>query len=440
VAEAAGPDPAREVAAEAVAAAMAAGADAAEVFIRTGPAERLTWRGPGLVAEARGVHCEVLVRVWRAGRGLAVTTNAAGPRLSEVAAAAVAAARSDGQEQTPCLREGPADLLFPLPAPPGEEPASLAGALAEVAALPGLRGAQLTAVSTRGRQWSVLATSLGVSAAYETVQELAWLWADWRLARLGEAASGAGAEGVLAAGRRLAGLAALMGGEPGRPPAGSPGVLLAPAAAAHVARSLGGLLSGDGVARALRARMRGRDVRIASADLDLTDAPRRPGGMRTRPIDDEGTPTRDVPLLRAGRLVGLLHTLRSARDAGEPPTGSAHRPALWRSPAAGPANVRIEPGTERPDDLRLAMGSGIEVVGVGRPGRIQDGTGNFTLAAHGWLVEGGERTGPLLGVPLSANVFELLRAVRARGDDLTHVALADGAGAPSLLLDRMRVG
>jgi len=435
------PDRARAIAAETVAAAMVAGADAAEVFVRTGPAERLTWRGPDLVAETRGPNCDVVVRVWRGGWSLAVTATTITPALRDLARSAVAGARSHGEELTPCLRAGPADLVFPAAGEePNGEPGSLAGPLSDVAALPELRHAQLTGVWSQERQWSILVNSCDLAAAYEGVQQVAWLWADWPGGRIAEAASGGSGEGVLAAGRRLAGLASLMHADPGPPPTGSTSVLLAPAAAAHVARSLGGLLTGSGVARGLRPLIERRGGRIGSPSLDLTDAPRQPGGMRTRPIDDEGTPTRDVPLLRAGRLVGLLHTLRSARELGDEPTGSAHRAALWRPPAAAPSNLRIEPGTETRDHLRRAMGTGIEVVGLGRPGRIQDGTGNFTLTGHGWWVEGGERVRPLRGVPLSANVFELLRAVRGIGDDLAYSPLADGAGAPTLLLDRMRVG
>src|SRR5262249_40437509 len=163
------------------------------------------------------------------------------------------------------------------------------------------------------------------------------------------------------------------------------------------------LLTAGNLMGSLRPLLQRRGRRIASAAMDLTDAPHRPGGMRTRPIDDEGTPTREVALLRAGRLTGVLHTLGSARELGEERTGSARRPALWRPPVAGPSNVRIEPGTESPAGLRGAMGTGIEVVGLGRPGRIQDGTGNLVLSAHGWLVREGERARPLLGVPLSAN-------------------------------------
>jgi PmbA protein len=436
------PEEAAQVASDSVAAARAAGADAAEVFVRTGPLQRLTWRGAELAVEARGRQCEVLVRAWRRGRSLAVTATHLTGELRELARAAAAAAGSQGEELTPCLRPGPEVLLLPAaPIEQREDPGeSLAGALAEVASLPALRGAQLTAVCTSGRQWNVLANSLGLVAGYESVQQVAWLWADWPGGRLAEAVSGGGAAAVLAAGRRLAELAPVLRAEPQRGPGDSASVLLAPGVAAHVARALGDLLTGDNLAHGLRALVELRGRSIASSAIDLVDSPTRPDAMRTRPIDDEGTPTRDVPLLRKGRLAGVLHTLRSAGELGEEPTGSAYRPALWRPPAAGPSNVRIEPGGGSPAALREAMGAGIEVLGLGRPGRIQEGTGNFTLTAHGWFVEAGERMAPAVGVPLSANVFELLRRVRACGDDFGYAPLADGAGAPSLLLERMRIG
>ncbi len=145
-------------------------------------------------------------------------------------------------------------------------------------------------------------------------------------------------------------------------------------------------------------------------------------------------------LIEQGRLRAFLQTLRSAEELGVEPNGKATRATLWNHPRATPTNIYIPAGEHAPESLRQTMRRGLAVVGVLRPGRVQSATGNFTAVVQGWWVENGVPVQLVSGVPLAANIFHMVRALRARGNDLQFSPLADGAGAPSLLIDQMHAG
>jgi PmbA protein len=217
-------------------------------------------------------------------------------------------------------------------------------------------------------------------------------------------------------------------------------VVLAPDAAADVARVLGRVLCAQHVLGRL-GRLRDRvGQRIASTMLSLVDDGTLPGGVHTRPFDDEGTPTEATTLIEGGRLRGFLHTLRTAERLDALPNGKAERAAAWHAPEAAPSNVFIPAGSSTVDELRIGAGDGLAISGLLRSGRVQSTTGRFTAVGYGWRLRRGVPAQRVTGVPLSAGVFELMRAIAGRGDDLRFVPLADGAGSPSLLVEPMRVG
>jgi PmbA protein len=182
------------------------------------------------------------------------------------------------------------------------------------------------------------------------------------------------------------------------------------------------------------------DRPIAAPAVTLVDDGALASGLKSRPFDDEGTPTGATTLIERGTLRALLHTLDTAGRLGMAPNGKAVRPNLWQQPRSAPSNVSLQPGDADPGLLRQELRRGLAVVNALRPGRLHSATGKLTAIVQGWWVEEGVPVRPVSGVPLSANIFELLRDVRRCGRDLQHSPLADGAGAPSLLVERMQVG
>jgi PmbA protein len=216
--------------------------------------------------------------------------------------------------------------------------------------------------------------------------------------------------------------------------------VLSPAAAADVVRSAGSLLRADNVLGDLRPLQARLGRHIAAPAVTLVDDGRLPGGSRSRPFDDEGTPTGRSVLIQDGVLTGFLHTLETAHRLGATANGKATRPSLAKLPRPAPSNLFCAAGTQTEAQLRSRVATGLWISGFARPGRLMSITGRFTALADGHWVSPHAPPRQVRHVPVSANIFQLLRNVVACGDHVVFSPLADGTGAPAMLVDELVVG
>lgn len=434
----------RGIGIELVAAACAAGADDADVFLRDGRLTRLTLQGPH-ISESTGWQTHLALRVWRAGRcALATSNDASRAGLADLAARTVAAAEG-GMRLTPLLAKGdaPHGEDEPLEQPTAADRlAWLEETLAAVGRHPEADAERVTGCYTENLTRTVLVSSRGFAAQYTSPEYRLWLWVESSAGRL--VAAGASRRGgdlvaaTLAAYERQR--TAALDVDTCDVPSGACEVLLPPSVAADLARSLGVLLSADTVLAHFKRLLQYLDRPIAAPAVTLIDDGVLSGGLKSRPIDDEGTPTARTTLIEHGCLRTLLHSRHTAAALGAPPNGKATRPRLWDQPRPTPSAIHFTPGLESPEALSRQVRRGLVVSDALRPGRIQSTTGKFTTVVRGWWVEPGMPRRAVSRVPLAVNIFDLLGAVRACGNDLHFSSLADGAGAPSLLVDRMVVG
>ena len=428
-----------------VEAARDAGADHAEVYVRQGRSTRMTFQHD-YVNESAGGQGGLALRVWCGDRQALLTTDGlAAAQVADLAQRAVTLARRHGIPQAPLLRAGPDGRQFAAP----DERVSHADAVGEIARMlealrcnPAFERAIINACYTDESWNTALANSCGLVASHQSRRHALWVWIE-----------GMGGHTTASiASRRWSELAldqiyghlneqAALLAQPASPaPTGPCEVLLSPLAAAHLARSLGSLLLAENVLRDLRRLLDYIGRAIAAPAVTLIDDSTLADGLKSRPVDDEGTPTEATVLIERGELRALLHTLATAQQLGVAPNGKAVRPALWDQPHAAASNIYLRAGDAHPAELRRSIRRGLIVEGVMRPGRIQSSNGTFTLVVHGQWVEAGVPVRRVSGVPLSANIFKLLRGVRQCGADLHFSLLADGAGAPSVLVEHMQVG
>lgn len=198
-------------------------------------------------------------------------------------------------------------------------------------------------------------------------------------------------------------------------------VCLAPRALATFLRPVRAALAGREAllgASPFRGRLQ---EQVVAAAITLVDDPLAAGRPGSRPVDDDGVPSRTLPLINAGYVVGLLADLQLGAKAGVPSTGHA-----WRFPGAPPrvgfTNLRMLPGSTSPAALLAGMGTGLLVAdldwGTGPNGL----SGALTLRAPwAYLVESGAVVGRLEGVVLSGNVFNALNGEVAVGSDATWI-------------------
>ena len=154
---------------------------------------------------------------------------------------------------------------------------------------------------------------------------------------------------------------------------------------------------------------------VASELFTLRDDPHRDGLFGSRAFDGEGVPTRGTTVLERGKLVSWLHNLESAAREGVRSTGNGSRGL------SGPAgtsfnNLIVDAGaTTREEMLKLRPRMLLVT-------KLEGGTGcsalsgELSVGAQGFLVEGGEIVRPVDQITISGDGFRMLRDVAAVGD------------------------
>ena len=170
--------------------------------------------------------------------------------------------------------------------------------------------------------------------------------------------------------------------------------------------------------------------------LTLLDDPLAPGRPGSRPICDDGVPTRTLTLIDRGRPVqGIVDLVTGARH-GVPATGHGLRRILG-APRPSFSNLRLLPGTAGEAELAAAVGDGLLVLALDWGPVPNPSSGGFRARAP-WtfLVRHGEIAGRLVGAVLSGRADELLAGVGAIGRDAEWLG---AAALPSLVVEGLRL-
>ncbi|MBQ8111139.1 MAG: TldD/PmbA family protein [Clostridia bacterium] len=218
-------------------------------------------------------------------------------------------------------------------------------------------------------------------------------------------------------------------------------VLLRNDVAATLLATFSGVFSADNAQRGL-SRLKGREGEdIAAACVTLLDDPHRAGSAASTPFDGEGVATRPKAVIEGGRLNTLLHNLKTAHKQGVETTANASRPGYAAPVGVAPTNFYFKPTADSLEDMLKKLGDGLLITDLqGMHAGANPITGDFSLAAKGFRVRGGERAEAVAQITIAGNFYELLKAVEAVGGDLDF--LAPGAscfGSPSLLISQLSV-
>lgn len=423
-----------------------AGATDADVFLQMGTTTHITWQHEHL-AQSSGAVCGLAVRAWRGEKvALLTTTNLVSTHLAALARLVVQEAEQ-GIALPPYLRAS-TDEMPTISADLTEEShntGEMATAFEELvlavqANIETFQG-MLHASLTRSKLTTILLNSRQFQSAYTAHNYRLWTWieglASHQTMAIASRNFGDLIPGMLA--QQVHVNPAFLAGETQRAPAGYCQAVFSPLAGADIARALGTLFTADRIMGDLKSLFKYVGHRIASPTVTLIDDSMHPVGVKSRPFDDEGTPSQTTTLLERGILKAFLHTQHTAAVLGLPANGKATRAELWKQPQPRMSTIYLQAGQEAPEDLLRQIQRGILVTNVLRPGRIQGRKGKFMTVVQGWWVENGTRMYPVSGVSLTSPIFDLLRNVRACGSDLQFSSLSDGAGSPSILFDKILV-
>lgn len=168
------------------------------------------------------------------------------------------------------------------------------------------------------------------------------------------------------------------------------------------------------------------------------------------PFDDEGVETQKTYLIRNGKLTGRLHSLETAFEFGEEPTGNARAIDFQFEPIVRMTNTYIEPGKHNPDDIISSVKDGLYIADY----RHGSGLSTFTIAPiRSYRIRDGKIADPVKVSVISGDVFKTLNQIEKVGNDFSIESSVFGGcgkdeqaplrvadGGPTILVKEMQVG
>jgi PmbA protein len=216
-------------------------------------------------------------------------------------------------------------------------------------------------------------------------------------------------------------------------PSGTMPVVFDPRVGASLIGHLLGAITGPAITRRTSFLLEREGKPVFAPGITIRDDPHRRRGLRSKPFDGEGLPTRPSDLVAGGILTGWLLDSASARQLGRVPTGHAAR-GVGGAPGAGATNVDMAPGTLSKADLIGGIGRGLyvtELIGQG----VNPVTGDYSRGAAGFMIEDGNIGPPVAEITIAGNLLDMFANLVA-ADDLEHRRAVD---VPTLLVEGMMV-
>ncbi len=194
-----------------------------------------------------------------------------------------------------------------------------------------------------------------------------------------------------------------------------------------------GAIGGAAITRKTSFLLDRLGTQVFAAGISICDDPHRPRGLRSRPFDGEGLPVQPLRLIEDGMLETWLLDSASARQLGLEPTGHAAR-GVGGSPGVAPSNLYMEAGSIPPETLVGEIERGLlvtELIGQG----VNGVTGDYSRGAAGFLIEKGEITRPVSEITIAGNLKDMFLAMTPAND----LEFRYGINAPTLRVDGMTI-
>jgi PmbA protein len=194
-----------------------------------------------------------------------------------------------------------------------------------------------------------------------------------------------------------------------------------------------GAVSGPSVARGVSFLKDKLGSAVFAAGVTLTDDPHRPRGLGSSPFDDEGVGNAVMDIVKDGVLTTWLLNSSSARQLGLATTGHAAR-GLAGPPGVGVGNLTLSLGDEDLAGLIRDAGSGLLVTSMFGPS-LNPNTGDWSVGCSGSWFEGGELAYPVTEITVAGNLIDIYARLTP-GSDLE---IRGHVNAPSILVDALSI-
>lgn len=446
-----------ETARQAVEAAGAAGAGAAEAYASEDSSREVRAHGGEVESLSAATQRGVGLRAWIGNRaGYAYGTDLSAAGVADLARRAVEAARVADEDEFAGPPQAPAGTAQGANGLELSDPAiaewttdrlarlSLEIERAALAADPRVAGVE-HAVYADSAERIAIASSDGISGEYESSSCYGYAQVlaegeEGRETGLGfDLGRGPAALDPVAIGREGAERAVAMVGA-GKPASRSCPVVLDPTVAASFVALIGRGLAAGAVQRGRSPFAERLGEEVAAGALVLHDDGLDPQGFASAPFDAEGVPRQRTALIEGGTLRTFLYDTYTARRGAAASTGNASRGGYRSQPSVSASNLIVAPGSLDLAGLLREAGEGVLVTDVaGLHSGVNPVSGVFSVGATGRAIRGGEAAEPLREFTIAGDLVAMLGAVSAVGADSRWVPFGGSVRAPSLSIAEMTV-
>jgi PmbA protein len=186
-----------------------------------------------------------------------------------------------------------------------------------------------------------------------------------------------------------------------------------------------GAVSGSALYRKSSFLLDSVGTQVFSNRISIAEDPFMLKGLASGPFDGEGVATSKRDVVKDGVLQGYFLSSYSARKLGLKSTGNA----------GGNHNLIVNDDGMSLQDLFRQMGRGLYVTETMGHG-ANNVTGDYSVGAAGFWIEGGEIAYPVEEITIAGNLRDMFKGIVAVGND----ALPYGSKrVGSILLDRMAI-
>lgn len=194
-----------------------------------------------------------------------------------------------------------------------------------------------------------------------------------------------------------------------------------------------GAISGPSIARGTSFLKDKLNAQVFAKGVNLVDDPHKVRGLGSSPFDDEGVENRRWALIEDGVLTTWLMNSAAARQLGLESTGHASR-GLAGAPGVSVSNLTLEAGSRSQAELMADAGKGLLITSMFGPS-LNGNTGDWSVGCAGFWFEGGEIAYPVTEITVAGNLIDMYSRL-IPGSDLE---IRGAANAPSLLVDGLAI-
>ena len=214
------------------------------------------------------------------------------------------------------------------------------------------------------------------------------------------------------------------------------------AVSANLLQTFAGIFSADNAQKGLSLLKGKVGETVGSDHLTIVDNPFLKGSLCSTPFDSEGVATYCKNIIEKGQLKTLLHNLKTAAKDQLASTGNASKSSFTSPIMVAPITLYIENGVKSYEDMIKTLDNGIIIAEVqGTHSGANAVSGEFSLAAKGFLVESGKVIRAVEQITIAGNYFEVMKDTIEVGIDFKLGIPRGGScfGSPSVLIREISV-